>query len=97
MAILKKTLFDESLETINVFYPIAKMDLKINIPTDLTVELVKLQKMSFIYNALDDGWTIRKRDDKYIFTKKHEGKKEVYLDTFLPNFIEANLKLDKFN
>ena len=73
------------------------MDLKINIPTDLTVELVKLQKMSFMYNALDDGWTIRKRDDKYIFTKKHEGKKEVYLDTFLPNFIEANLKLDKFN
>ena len=33
----------------------------------------------------------QKREDKYIFSKKHEGKKEVYLDTYLQNFIESNL------
>jgi hypothetical protein len=50
-----------------------------------------LQKMSFINNAIESGWTVKKRNDKYFFTKKHENKKEVYLDTYLQKFIESNL------
>ena len=67
------------------------MDLNINVPSDLNVDLVQLQKMTFIYNALETGWTVKKIDNQYIFYKKHEGKKEVYLDTYLQNFIESNL------
>lgn len=67
------------------------MDLNIKIPTDLNVDLIQLQKMAFIYNALETGWTVKKIDNQYIFYKKHEGKKEVYLDTYLQNFIESNL------
>ena len=67
------------------------MDLNIKVPTDLNVDLVQLQKMAFIYNALETGWTVKKIDNQYIFYKKHEGKKEVYLDTYLQNFIESNL------
>jgi hypothetical protein len=67
------------------------MDLNIKVPTDLNVDLVQLQKMAFIYNALEKGWTVKKIDNQYIFYKKHEGKKEVYLDTYLQNFIESNL------
>jgi hypothetical protein len=68
------------------------MDLNINIPTDLSVDLVQFQKMSFVFNAIEAGWSVKKNDDKYTFSKKHEGKKEVYLETYLHKFIEANLK-----
>ena len=47
--------------------------------------------MKFLYNALDSGWSIVKRDDKYIFNKKHEGEKEIYLDSYLEQFILANM------
>ena len=30
-----------------------------------------IKKMTFIYNALQDGWTVVKKEDKYIFIKKH--------------------------
>jgi len=55
------------------------------------VDSKHLQKMKFITNALDKGWTIKKRDGSYIFTKKHEGKREIfngdYLDTFIGEMI----------
>lgn len=52
-------------------------------------------KMSFIYNAVQNGWNVRKKNDSYIFTKKHQGKKEVFLDTYLNDFVEENVDLNK--
>jgi len=69
------------------------MDIDINIPSNLDIDIIQLQKMNFIWNALESGWSVKKRENKFFFTKKHEGKKEVYLDTYLNNFIEANLKI----
>jgi len=71
----------------------SNIDLKFDIPTDINIDLVKLQQLSFIYNAIDAGWSVKKRENKYIFSKKHEGKKEVYLETYLRKFVEANLNL----
>ena len=34
------------------------------------------QKMVFIMNALNDGWSVKKNQDTYIFKKKHENKVE---------------------
>jgi hypothetical protein len=51
------------------------------------------QKMVFIMNALRDGWSIKKSEESYIFTKKHEGKKEVFQSEYLEKFIETNLNL----
>jgi hypothetical protein len=73
----------------------SNIDLKFEIPTDINIDLIKLQQLSFIYNAIDAGWSVKKRDNKYIFSKKHEGKKEVYLETYLQKFVEANLNLKK--
>lgn len=53
----------------------------------------EFQKMIFIVNALNNGWTIKKSDESYIFTKKHEGKKEVFESEYLEKFIETNLDL----
>ena len=69
----------------------SSIDLKFDIPTDINIDLIKLQKLSFIYNAIDAGWSVKKRENKYIFSKKHEGKKEVYLETYLRKFVESNL------
>ena len=57
------------------------------------VQSIDLQKMLFINNAIDDGWAVKKKNEKYIFSKKHENKKEVYLETYLQKFIEENLKV----
>lgn len=53
----------------------------------------EFQKMIFITNALNQGWTIKKSEESYIFTKKHEGKKEVFQSEYLEKFIETNLDL----
>lgn len=50
-------------------------------------------KKEFIYNALDDGWCVVKKQDYYIFKKKHEERKEVFLDSYLTKFVEKNMNL----
>lgn len=65
---------------------------------NLTIENIdsqNLKKMAFIYNALDEGWQVVKKTDRYIFTKKHEGRKEVLSDAYLKKFIVKNFSLDK--
>ncbi len=37
-------------------------------PTNLEIDCIKLQKMAFIYNAVQSGWEVKMNDDKYIFT-----------------------------
>ena len=58
------------------------------------LDVIKLQKMAFLYNALEKGWNVSKKNDLYIFKKNHEGKKEVFLDNYLKQFIGENLELD---
>jgi hypothetical protein len=63
--------------------------------TELEVDFMKFHKMAFIFNALDNGWTIQKKGNAYIFSKKHEGKKEVFLDNYLKRFMVRNFDIDK--
>jgi hypothetical protein len=44
-------------------------------------------------NALDDGWSVKKSQDKYIFSKKHENKIEVFQEEYLATFILQNMRL----
>ena len=69
------------------------MNINIDIPSEpnLKLDFIKIQKMSFIYNAIESGWNVKKLDDKYIFSKKHEGKKEIYLESYIHKFIESNI------
>jgi len=50
----------------------------------------QFQKMIFLMNVLDQGWKIQKTDNSYIFTKKHENKKEIFQADYLEKFIESN-------
>ena len=56
----------------------------------------ELSKLVFIYNALEDGWKIKKREGKYIFTKHNSKNKEVYMDDYLKKFLVKNFNFDKF-
>lgn len=71
------------------------MNFKLNPIT--SVNDVTLQKMNFIFNALENGWTVEKKESQFIFTKPHEGKKEVfsdnYLFTFMKDCFEQNKKI----
>lgn len=51
------------------------------------------QKMVFITNAIDQGWAVKKVQDSYIFSKKHENKKEIFQQDYLEKFIESNRTL----
>jgi hypothetical protein len=44
--------------------------------SDLTPDFIEIQKMSFIHNAIDAGWSVKKREEKYIFSKKKKKKKD---------------------
>jgi hypothetical protein len=65
-----------------------------NIDKTLQIDTIKLHKMAFLYNALEEGWKIKKKENVYIFTKNHENKKEVFLDNYLKKFIEQNFDID---
>jgi hypothetical protein len=51
--------------------------------------------MVFIINAIEKGWSVKKIEDSYIFTKKHEGKKEIFQNDYLEKFVETNLDVTK--
>ena len=61
---------------------------------NMQMDCIKLQKMALIYNAVQSGWRVERKDEKYIFSKKHEGKKEVYLETYVRDFIEKKRKIN---
>ena len=48
--------------------------------------------MIFLMNALESGWSIRKKDNKFVFRKRHNHRKEVYSDNYLVTFLKNNLK-----
>jgi len=65
--------------------------IKIKSPRNIEINFIDFQKMNFIYNAIKNGWEVKINEDKYIFSKKHEGKKEVFHENYLKRFIEKNL------
>jgi len=75
------------------------MDLTINIEDYLENNKIKIntitfKKMLLIYNALEEGWSIKKQNTSYVFTKKHENKKEIIEDSYLLKFMKSNLDLN---
>jgi hypothetical protein len=78
------------------------MDISINLNSlkdlekeNIKVDAIKFQKMLLLFNSIEQGWTIKKRADSYVFTKSHEGKKEVFEDSYLLKFMKSSLDLNK--
>ena len=58
-----------------------------------TIDAPTFAKMSFVYNAVNDGWTVRKRKDKYVFVRPHDNRKEVFESAYLEAFIKTNMPI----
>jgi hypothetical protein len=71
------------------------MEFNVNVEdkNNIKFDKIKRHKMILLYNALDNGWSIHKKNDSYIFSKNHEGKKEVFVDSYLIDFIKYNMNL----
>jgi hypothetical protein len=54
----------------------------------------KIYVMHFVMNTLENGWTIRKKNDNFVFRKKHKNRDEVYSDDYLINFLKINIKIN---
>ena len=69
------------------------MDIKVNLDflkdlenENVKVDAIKFQKMMLLFNSIEQGWSVKKRDDSYVFSKPHENKKEVLEDSYLLKF-----------
>ena len=78
------------------------MDLSINLNSlkdleneNIKVDAIKFQKMLLLFNSIEQGWSVKKRGESYVFIKSHEGKKEVLEDSYLLKFMKSNLDLNK--
>ena len=72
-------------------------DITINIENNsgqLEIDESKFKKMLFLYNALDNGWSIKKKQSSYIFTKNHEGKREIFDEAYLSIFMKDNTNIN---
>lgn len=49
--------------------------------------LIKEKKNKFILNAIEDGWSVHKKNNLYIFTKNRSNEKNVLSDDYLKDFI----------
>jgi hypothetical protein len=59
------------------------------------IDIIKLQKMAFIYNALENGWSVKKKNGCYVFKKKHEDREEIFLESYLSKFIHDTISYDE--
>ena len=58
------------------------------------IDYKDVQKMIFIFNALNDGWTVKKiQTDKYEFTKDNEKiQKEIILEECIKKYLKYELE-----
>jgi hypothetical protein len=71
------------------------MDIQIKVKSEeVELDSAKFKKMIFLYNALNNGWSIKKRKGAYIFTKNHERKKEVFDEAYLSIFMKQNADIN---
>ena len=63
--------------------------------SNIKIDKIKFHKMVFLYNALEEGWSIKKKSDSYYLLKNHEGKKEIFLESYLSTFITSTLDINK--
>jgi hypothetical protein len=61
----------------------------------ISLDNPNVKKMVFVMNALEQGWTVKKKGDTFVFRKKHEGRREILRKDYLDNFVEKNFDSSK--
>jgi len=78
------------------------MDIKINLDSlkdleneNIKLDIIKFQKMVLLFNSIEQGWSVKKKEGSYVFSKPHENKKEVLEDSYITKFMKTNLDINK--
>lgn len=75
------------------------MDLHIKLDTknknNIMIDNVQFKKMTLIYNAINEGWSVKMINNSYIFSKDHNEDKEIFSDEYLTTFIKENFDMNK--
>jgi len=53
-----------------------------------------LSRILFISNAIEDGWSVKKKNDLYIFSKHNGKEKQIYEEKYLEKFIKKYFKMN---
>jgi hypothetical protein len=61
---------------------------------NIKIEKNTMHKMLFVMNALQQGWSVKKSQESYIFTKKHENRREIFQENYLEDFLISNFSTD---
>jgi hypothetical protein len=54
----------------------------------------EMSKMMFIFNAIEDGWNVKKNKHNYIFSKHKRKDKQILSEDFLNKFITKYFNLN---
>ena len=60
-------------------------------------DIVHIQKMIFVFNALLSGWSVKMLDNNTFEFKKERNNQEVNLDSYLKTFLIENLSVDNIS
>ena len=77
------------------------MDIKINLESlkdlenNVKIDAIKFQKMLLLFNSIEQGWSVKKKNNSYVFAKHHENKKEILENSYLIKFMKTNLDINK--
>ena len=78
------------------------MDIKFDLETlkdldneNVKIDIKKFHKMVILFNSIEQGWSVKKIKNAYVFKKNHDGKKEVLEESYLLNFMKSNLDLNR--
>lgn len=74
----------EGVHTLKILIDKGKLDINVEQKNDIYL-------MIFLMNTLENGWSIRKKNDEYVFRKKHEKQTEIYSDEYLVHFLKSNM------
>jgi hypothetical protein len=74
----------EGIHTLKILIDKGKLDINREQKNDIYL-------MIFLTNTLENGWSIRKKNDNYVFRRKHEKQTEIYSDEYLVNFLKSNM------
>lgn len=55
----------------------------------------EINKLIFIFNALEKGWSVKKKGKMYIFSKKHNNDCNYLKPSFIYEFIQSNFSLNR--
>jgi hypothetical protein len=73
--------------SLNVVYKV-----ELDATDSIKINKKDFQRLCFINNAVNNGWSVKKRKQIYTFSKKIKGCKKVFTENYLDEFIICNNK-----